>query len=89
MSADLPTLAAKPHHRRLRPITARRKQSARLLSLSLAAFDRAVAAGTIPPGGKIGSCRVWCIAELESWAAHGFPSPSEWVHCWPMIRDRR
>ena len=70
------------------PISVRREEAHRLLSVSMATFDRMDAAGRIPLGHKVGGVKLWCLEELKAWARHGSPSRKEWAAIWASLRGR-
>jgi hypothetical protein len=70
------------------PALLRRKGAAALCDMGVSTFDRADAAGIIPAGRKVGGCKLWAVAELRAWAAHGCPPRAEWSAIWDTIRRK-
>lgn len=57
--------------------------------MGLSTFDRADAAGLVPAGRKVGGCKLWSVAELRSWAAHGCPPRADWQPVWQTLLAAR
>lgn len=72
-----------------RRLLIRRRRAAAYCDMGLSTFDRADAAGLIPAARKVGGCKLWCVEELNAWAALGCPSRSEWVTMWDSILAAR
>ena len=79
----------KPNRRQIRPVLVRRCQAAAICGLGTSTFDRHDAAGLVPAGGKVGGCKLWAVAELKAWAAHGCPPRCEWSEIWQAIVTAR
>lgn len=76
--------------RRRYPATlVRRRGAAALCDMGLSTFDRADAGGLVPPARKVGGCKLWCVAELRAWAAHGCPPRAEWQPIWSALLAAR
>ena len=75
----------KKTRRPLPPALVRRPQAAALCGLGLSTFDRHDAAGLIPAARFIGGAKVWSVAELRAWAAHGCPDRETWSPVWAAM----
>jgi hypothetical protein len=62
------------------PLAVGREQIAHLFSVSKATVDRWDSGGLLGPvGTKKSGRKLWCLAELKDWAAHGMPTRKEWL----------
>lgn len=57
--------------------------------MGVSTFDRAAAAGLIPAARKVGSVKLWSVAELRARAARGCPPPAEWALVWAALLAAR
>lgn len=87
--SDADESTKQPLRRRLRAVLVRRSQAAEVCGLGTSTFDRHDAAGLVPAGRKVGGCKLWSIAELKAWAAHGCPQRAEWAAVWQAIVTAR
>lgn len=65
------------------------RQVAHLLSRSVAALYRDLAAGRLPPPRRLGRSRRWARHELEAWVAAGCPDARTWAAMQASIRRAR
>jgi hypothetical protein len=84
-----PPPRANSRRRRVPPALVRRRGAASLCGMGLSTFDRADASGLVPAGRKVGGCKLWCVAELRAWAAHGCRPRAEWSALWQSILTAR
>src|SRR5690242_144520 len=60
------------------PLLVRRRDAARLCSLSPASWDRLNSAGLTPRPIKLGGAVLWRVEELRAWCEAGCPPRDEW-----------
>ncbi len=85
-----PAAARRPSDPTPKPTLVRRRGAAALIGMGLSTFDRADAAGLVPEGRFVGGCKLWSVAELETWADHGCPDRKTWEPIWAaMLAGRR
>ena len=64
----------------VRPIAVDVKGITKLFPVSVRSWRRLDSSGKIPRGFMLGGHKLWRIADLEQWAALGFPSREEYEH---------
>ena len=72
--------------RRLPVLMVRSADIEAVTSIASSTWERYDAAGLVPAPVRVAGCKLWRVAELRAWAAHGCPPRVEWLPLWTELR---